>query len=313
MEATRTFTHEEYVDGRFHRLEVTDVSLIIDGEYAEIHFDYEEELIQEERREAVSLSIESIDIPELERLCEALGRWCGDESNGSLVHDTGYLEGICTSDGQDRAIERLGIEVHQQRLRINALNGPNTIGTVTIPPRQRTEESGAGQPIHIYSFSSFLHSALSCAGHFGDDLSPRLDAAGEFTGPLREDLHEVCVRHYSDGNHAEAILNAGQQLERNLKDHLDDYRDDSASDLMGRVFNSTDPVLRLSTDADEQLGIQFLFQGAIKALRNPLTHNNPRPETGRFPDRITRRHARDALYFFDLLYLIIEEGERTDQ
>jgi hypothetical protein len=195
---------------------------------------------------------------------------------------------------------------------VEAIDGTGTIGQVCIPPCPHKEDGEPARPVHIHSFRSFLQTALSCTGNFDEEIGPRLDAAGEFTGPFHQGLLDVCIDQYHNGNHSQAVANAGQELERDLKDKLDDYQDFPASDMMAQVFNSEDPELLLSSDADQQQGIQVLFQGAIKALRNPLTHGYPDPETDTYPDRVTRRHARDILYFFDYLYLILDEADYTE-
>lgn len=313
MMASRTFTHREYVEGIFKREETSEVALRIEDRNAGITIDYDERNIEEDRREATTLEIQSIEIQDIQRICSTLASWCGGKGHDRLELDTGYVNGSCSRDGQAESVERLSLGIERSGLRISAKNGSNTIGTVKIPPRSTTEASGSDRPTHLFAFNAFLHSALSCAGHFDSHPGPRLDAAGEFTGPLRPEIRDLCVPQYNRGNHSEAILNAGQQVERSIKDLLGGYEDVSGTSLMATVFRETDPVLRLSEDDEEQKGVRFLFQGAIKALRNPLTHRTPRPGTGRFPDTITPRHARDALYFFDLLYLILEEAERTDE
>jgi hypothetical protein len=41
-------------------------------------------------------------------------------------------------------------------------------------------------------------------------------------------------------------------------------------------------------------------------LRNPLTHRDPSQEPDQYLGSFSRRYARDILYFYDLLFLLLE-------
>ena len=45
------------------------------------------------------------------------------------------------------------------------------------------------------------------------------------------------------------------------------------SALMQTVFSPKNPVLRVSDNADEQMGFKWLFTGAVIGLRNPKAHS----------------------------------------
>ncbi|WP_434523206.1 TIGR02391 family protein [Halorubrum sp. AS12] len=317
MEASRTFEHEEYADGRFKSHEKTEVLLQVETDHAELDISHEVRESEDRDVTVASISVEKIPVRDIRFICDRLAEWCGGLQEDSLEFDTGFLTGTYTRDGQQWPIERLQFVVTPEGITIKASGSrndtaPQTVGEVHVPPQGRTNDDADNYPRHIHSFKSFLQTVLSCTQNYTDDDWPRLDGAGEFTGPLDSRLADMSLERYHAGDHVQAIAAGAQELERILKQRFPEYEDDSAANLMPKVFKpdaGSDSFLKFSTDSDQQQGIQFLYQGLVAAYRNPLTHTHPSADSEEFPNEISRRQARDVLYYLDLLYLLLEEGE----
>jgi hypothetical protein len=72
---------------------------------------------------------------------------------------------------------------------------------------------------------------------------------------------------------------------------------------MQTVFSAKEPLLKVSDDPDEQLGMMWLFSGAMMALRNPRGH---RVETD---DQTTREECLEWLGKISALLRVVDRAE----
>jgi uncharacterized protein (TIGR02391 family) len=92
------------------------------------------------------------------------------------------------------------------------------------------------------------------------------------------DLNATCRTLYRDGHHARAVEEAFKFLANAVKGRSGEAVRDG-QDLMLHVFNTDNPVLRLSdlrrvSERDEQAGYRFMFAGAMTGIRNPRAHEH---------------------------------------
>ena len=111
----------------------------------------------------------------------------------------------------------------------------------------------------------------------GDHMDA-LNAAGSAPGPAPDDLrklHSVVQDAASPlfvhGHYGSAVLEACKAFNSQVQ-AKSGRRDLDGVSLMQTVFSSKQPLVKVSDHADEVLGFQFLFAGAMLAIRNPHAH-----------------------------------------
>lgn len=82
---------------------------------------------------------------------------------------------------------------------------------------------------------------------------------------------------FDNGHFAQATFEAYKFVDKEVQRHA--QSDKSGVKLMMEALNADNPLLRLSplltaSQKDEQKGYQFLFAGAIMAIRNPRGHEH---------------------------------------
>lgn len=123
---------------------------------------------------------------------------------------------------------------------------------------------------------------------------------------LRLNLHpkiiEAARELMDDGYYRQAISQTYVSLVSSVKEKSGRLDLDN-SPLMQQVFSKNDPLLRCSSDPDEQLGFMWLFSGAVMAIRNPRAHKMS-DETDKNVDR-----ALEWLAFASALFRILDDAE----
>lgn len=71
--------------------------------------------------------------------------------------------------------------------------------------------------------------------------------------------------------------------------------------LMTEVFTKDDPVIRLSSDPEEQQGFMMLFAGVVKSVRNPKAH--------RLITQTDPQRTLEWLGFASVLFRLLDEGK----
>lgn len=94
-------------------------------------------------------------------------------------------------------------------------------------------------------------------------------------GALHSDVREVADRYLESGHPEVAIFEAFKAINKRVKTMTG--LDLDGGKLMGEAFKNTDPPLILAdlatqTGRDIQVGIRFLFMGAVQGIRNPDAH-----------------------------------------
>ena len=93
---------------------------------------------------------------------------------------------------------------------------------------------------------------------------------------LHSEIADACSKLFVDGHYAEAVKNSCKVLE-NLVKKRSNRIDLSGTRLMQLVFSEKSPILKFNKQQDEsekseQLGMMYLFSGAMLAIRNPRAH-----------------------------------------
>lgn len=100
-------------------------------------------------------------------------------------------------------------------------------------------------------------------------------------------LHPFCLRNihstlpkkvrnlFDDGHYAEATFETFKFIDKTVQRHS--RCKESGFKLMMDAFNEQNPLLKVTSlkdasETDEQRGFQFLFGGAVLAIRNPRGH-----------------------------------------
>lgn len=77
---------------------------------------------------------------------------------------------------------------------------------------------------------------------------------------------------FKSGHYAQAIFEAFKVIEVMVKEKSG-ISNKYGQDLMAHVFSEDRPILRLSSDPDEQAGFRFLFMGVMRGIRDPKAHH----------------------------------------
>lgn len=143
------------------------------------------------------------------------------------------------------------------------------------------------------------HPNIARSGHFDErGVAARFDF---------NSLHPQAVNAagalFADGYYRNAILQACIALSGAVKEKSG-IADKDGTPLMQQVFASKNPVLRVSENDDERLGMMWLFTGATMALRNPRAHH-----LGEGADQ-DATEAFEWLAFLSALMRVIDRAER---
>lgn len=88
-------------------------------------------------------------------------------------------------------------------------------------------------------------------------------------------LPDIVKRLFDDGHYSQATFEAFKFIDKEIQRHTNS--NESGFKLMMNVFNCNSPGISLNnrktqSEQDEQKGFQFLFAGAVLAIRNPRGH-----------------------------------------
>ncbi len=165
------------------------------------------------------------------------------------------------------------------------------------------EEESRYKDLHI--ISPFKSNVLSLKGLLKDLIvAVKLDSFESFFIDLHPEVKEVSLKLFKDGHYSEAIFEAVKSLNNFVKKKAN-ITDADLSNAMAKAFNERNPIIKLNnlftqSDMDEQEGFRFLFQGAMKGIRNPRGH-----ETHKLKDK---NEALEYLAFISLLFRKAENG-----
>lgn len=306
MKFATQFKRQVRQNGELQREEETDVVIEFSEHEVDLKIDHEVRGPGESDREATTVHASAVDIQDIKVIRDQLTEWCLETDSDPCHIDTGFIEGECIQGGASQEFGRLRVRIDQQGVHFTSVDDDLPIGTAVIPACRITDENEPNDAEHHYEFDLLLRTALHCVE--GDILinANRIDVAGEFSGPLHRDLQDNCLGLYFEGSGTRAASVAGQTLDQRIRELADPPPGKSTRNLVGELFDNDPPRIEFSTYSSENQGVQFLIQGALMALRNPLTHREPSPDGERFLDSFTQRYARDILYFYDLLFLLFE-------
>jgi len=88
-------------------------------------------------------------------------------------------------------------------------------------------------------------------------------------------LPDIVRKLFDDGHYSQATFEAFKFIDKEIQRHANSS--ESGYKLMMKVFRVNSPILTLNnqktqSEKDEQHGFQFLFAGAVLAIRNPRGH-----------------------------------------
>jgi uncharacterized protein (TIGR02391 family) len=120
---------------------------------------------------------------------------------------------------------------------------------------------------------------------------------------LHPEIARACGSLFETGHYAEAVENGCKVLDMLVK-MRSMKSDPSGTELMQLVFSPKAPVLRFNDQANdseksEQLGMMFLFSGAMLALRNPRAHG------------LVQDHPESAVEYLSFLSMLAKSLDRT--
>lgn len=98
---------------------------------------------------------------------------------------------------------------------------------------------------------------------------------------VHPEIARVSQKLFDDGHFAQATFEAYKYLDVTVKNVSGVSK--TGYKLMMDVFSDTSPKIKLThlsdaSEVDEQKGYQFLFAGAITAIRNPRGHDVNKPD-----------------------------------
>ena len=74
--------------------------------------------------------------------------------------------------------------------------------------------------------------------------------------------------------------------------------------LMQKAFSAKDPILVVGDDGDEQLGLMWLYSGAVMAIRNPKAH--------RLVEQKDPQRALEWLAFASVLFRVLDDARKRE-
>ena len=122
---------------------------------------------------------------------------------------------------------------------------------------------------------------------------------------LHPEIARACSKLFHDGHYANAVEDACKVLDSLVK--MRSGRGDlSGTDLMLTVFSQKAPILKFNelqteTHKSEQMGMMYLYAGAMLALRNPRAHE------------LVEDHPERALEYLGLLSLLAKSLDQASK
>jgi uncharacterized protein (TIGR02391 family) len=94
---------------------------------------------------------------------------------------------------------------------------------------------------------------------------------------IAPELPAIVQQLFDNGHYAQATFEAYKFVDKEIQRHAKSSK--SGFNLMMDVLGGSSPVVRLTpmltvSQQDEQKGFQFLFAGAVLAIRNPRGHEH---------------------------------------
>jgi uncharacterized protein (TIGR02391 family) len=94
---------------------------------------------------------------------------------------------------------------------------------------------------------------------------------------LHPDIKSVSKKLFDGGHYRQSILDTYIHIISSIKIKSGCHDLDGAQ-LIQTAFSVKNPIIKVSEDADEQLGTMWLFLGAVMAVRNVRAHNIKKSE-----------------------------------
>lgn len=110
----------------------------------------------------------------------------------------------------------------------------------------------------------------------------------------------VASELYQNGHYRQAILDTYILLVNTVKAKSGRHDLDGTS-LMQTVFSPKKPVIKISNDADEQMGFMWMFSGSVMGIRNPKAH--------RLIQQYDPQRTLEWLSFASVLLKVLDDAE----
>ncbi|WP_410767508.1 TIGR02391 family protein [Haloferax sp. DFSO60] len=312
MQFSHSFEQSIWDTDGFQGREFASLDVAVDANETTLTLDTERLASDKSLKDATTVEVELLNTSELHELSKMLCDWCVAEDLAVNTFETSFVDGEFTTEGEKQEISRLQFEISEEGLLVIPLNGDTEVGESLIPSSKKVIEGSDGASHeHLYELDFLLHMAIRCS-EYPTEARRALDHMGEFTGPIHHRLSPKCVSQYYAGDYGDAIAQAGQGLEKEIRSRFDANPDERFENLLGKLFSSDDPSLLASEDENKQEKVRDLFQSTNGALRNPFTHNDPDAVDHTYLKPFSKRHARDVLFLYDFLHLLVEQMDTSE-
>lgn len=148
------------------------------------------------------------------------------------------------------------------------------------------------------------------AKHHADIMQQARGNDADVVGLEFDSLHHAVVKAacglFADGHYRNAIFQACTALTEAVQEKSE-ITDRDGTSLMEHVFSANKTVLTVSKDTDEQVGMMWLFKGAVMGIRNPRGHH-----VGEGED-LDVTEAFEWLAFISALMKVVERSERINR
>lgn len=312
MQFSHSFEQAVWDTDGFQGREFASLEVAVDTNETTLLLETERKASDKSLMEATTIQVELLDTSELDELSEILCDWCVAEDRSMREFETSFVDGEFTTEGEKHEISRLQFEISEEGLLVIPLKGDTEVGESLIPSSKKvTDQPGDASHEHLHELDFLLHMAIRCS-EYPTETRRALDHMGEFTGPLHHRLSSKCVDQYYAGNYGDAVGQAGQGLEKEIRARFNADPSKKFENLLGELFSGDDPQLFASKDSQKQDKVRDMFQSTNGALRNPFTHNDPEAVDHNYLMRFSKRYARDVLFFYDFLYLLVEQMDASE-
>lgn len=230
---------------------------------------------------------------------------------------TSPVEGTYEDTEELSSIRHVDIEIEREGLRMVGIKAGNrpVSGAVKIPSASTVRDGNISRCGHLERINSLLEVFLTGVQTEEEDVIQSTRYLVDPETHFHSRISERCLNQLAIDDHVGVIQAAGTALEAHLKEKAPPALVDRAqntTDLVNQAFRGNDPPFRWGYTSGEQEGIHQLYAGAIKAFRNPTSHDRGNPDRDRYLDDINERDALDALCLFNFLIRRLETYDSVD-
>jgi hypothetical protein len=267
--------------------------------------------------EITRLEVSRMELETVKLMQSHLGDWLRDDHDETAQLTTSPVEGTYEDSSGEQDIRHLEVKITRRGFRVLALSSGRkpVANAARVPSTDRINDDEVGECNHLERLYSLLEIFLAGVEKENQDVMRTTNYLLNPESHLHSAIPPECTERLENEDYTGVVQAAGTALEEILEQEMPDElvrESGNTSDLANRAFREGDPVFEWGYTDGEQKGLMFLYSGAFKALRNPVSHPRGDPSRNRFLDDIDERDAIDILCLFNFLARRLDEYGTTE-